>query len=579
MSSKKFGLAAAAFIVVTSLLVGGIVGTPARQVFSSGVDTDQAASIEQAYNEAVATVAANYADEIDYEKANQAAIQGMLYALDPHSNFFIQAEYTRLLQDQDSRYVGIGVTITRHRDGVYIQSLFDGAPAVRAGLRYGDRIDEVDGKDAREWSITQVSTAVRGERGKPVTLKLNRAGANAPLYRTINRDSVPLPTISAAYMMRSGTGYVALSRGFNHTTAEELRAALKALEREGMRQLVLDLRNNPGGLLDQSISVASQFVGRGQTVVSVRGRDERQSKVYKNIGTDPVDYPLVVLINRGSASASEIVAGAIQDHGRGLVIGETSFGKGLVQRVFPLPFGAGLTLTTAKYYTPYGRLIQRDYSNGSLYDYYVRQDPTSGTTTPTTVLPPVPRSPSMPTQPAAPGVAPLPAPIPHPTPAGPAIRTAAGRVFYGGGGITPDVEVKSLEITSPTRARIYESAFRFARELAAGRVAGLESMRVDEPDFEHTLRPTDYVVTDRVVEAFRNFVRRDAPTGLTLSQINADLDYVKLRIRDELVIHAYGGDAGARVLTESDPQLLRALDALPDAKQLAESVARTPVLN
>ncbi|MDQ3254221.1 MAG: S41 family peptidase [Acidobacteriota bacterium] len=569
MSSKKFGLAAAAFIVVASLLVGGIVGTPARQVFSSGVDTGQAASIEQAYNEAVATVAANYADEIDYEKANQAAIQGMLYALDPHSNFFTQAEYTRLLQDQDSRYVGIGVTITRHRDGVYIQSLFDGAPAVRAGLHYGDRIDEVDGKDAREWSITQVSTAVRGERGKPVTLKLNRAGANAPLYRTINRDSVPLPTVSATYMMRPGTGYVALSRGFNHTTAEELRAALRALEREGMRQLVLDLRNNPGGLLDQSISVASQFVGRGQTVVSVRGRDERQSKVYKNIGTDPVDHPLVVLINRGSASASEIVAGAVQDHGRGLVIGETSFGKGLVQRVFPLPFGAGLTLTTAKYYTPYGRLIQRDYSNGSLYDYYARQDATSGTTTPTTV----------PTQPAVPGVAPLPVPIPQPTPAGPAIKTAAGRVFYGGGGITPDVEVKSLEITSPTRARIYESAFRFARELAAGRVAGLESMRVDEPDFRHTLRPTDYVVTDRVVEAFRNFVRREPPTGLTLSQINADLDYVKLRIRDELVIHAYGGDAGTRVLIESDPQLLRALDALPDAKQLAESVSRAPVLN
>ncbi|MGI8567471.1 MAG: S41 family peptidase, partial [Pyrinomonadaceae bacterium] len=452
---------------------------------------------------------------------------------------------------------------------------FEGAPAVRAGLRYGDRITEVDGKDARDWSQVQVSSVVRGERGKTVTLKVERAGANAPIYRDIVRDSVPLPSISTAYVVRPGIGYIALTRGFNHTTTDELRSAISNLEKQGMRQLVLDLRNNPGGLLEQSISVSSLFVGRGQAIVSVRGRDDDGSKAYKNTGTEPIGIPLVVLINRNSASASEIVAGAVQDHGRGLVVGETSFGKGLVQRVFPLPFGAGLTLTTAKYYTPYGRLIQRDYSNGSLYDYYVRHDAADEP------KPQTPRSPTLSTQPAiAPGALPTPLTTPPPpAPAGPAIKTAAGRIFYGGGGITPDVEVKPLDVTLPTRGRIYEAAFQFARRLAAGEINGLESYRIGNTQFNHTLRPTDYPVTDRVVEAFRNFVRRDAQLGLSLAQIDADLDYAKLRIRDELVTAAYSAEAGGRALLESDPQFLRALEALPGARQLAESVSRVPPLN
>lgn len=577
MSKKSFGLVAAAAVVIASVVIGGVIGAPFLRVFSSSASNDQSAFIEEAYNEAVSVVASNYVDEIDYEKANQSAIQGMLSALDPHSNFFTKAEYTKLLQEQDSRYVGIGVTIARHRDGVYVQSLFEGAPAVRAGLRYGDRILEVDGKDARDWSTAQVTSVVRGERGKAVTLKVERAGANAPIYRDIVRDSVPLPSITTAHMVRPGVGYVALSRGFNHTTTDELRAAISDLEKRGMRQLVLDLRNNPGGLLEQAISVSSQFVGRGQAIVSVRGRVDDGSRAYKNISTEPVGFPLVVLINRNSASASEIVAGAVQDHGRGLVVGETSFGKGLVQRVFPLPFGAGLTLTTAKYYTPYGRMIQRDYSNGSFYDYYVRHDPASEP------KPQTPPAPSLPTQPAAvpPGALPTPLSTPQPTPVptGPAIKTAAGRVFYGGGGITPDIEVKPLDNTPPTRGRIYEAAFQFSRRLAAGETVGLESYRVGDPQFNYALRPTDYPVTDRVVEAFRNFVRRAPQFGLSQAQIDADLDYVRLRIRDEMVTAAYSAEAGGRVLLESDPQFLRALEALPGARQLAESVSRIPPLN
>ncbi|HYJ46881.1 MAG TPA: S41 family peptidase, partial [Pyrinomonadaceae bacterium] len=298
-----------------------------------------------------------------------------------------------------------------------------------------------------------------------------------------------------------------------------------------------------------------------------RGRIEyKDPYTYRSTGTEPEDVPLVVVINHNSASASEIVAGAIQDLGRGLIVGQTSFGKGLVQRVYKLPFGAGLTLTTAKYYTPYGRSLQRDYSSGSLYDYYARRDEDDDSATAKPQRSPNPQTAIDPVQ-----AQPTPTPAPAPTPAGPAVTTAAGRVFYGGGGITPDIEVKPLAVT-PLRGRIAEAAFFFTRELAAGQIPGLESYKVEKTDYDHILKPTDYAITDKVVEAFRAFVQRDGNLGLLPKQIDEELDFVKLRIRDEIVTAAYASDAGARVLLDNDPQVLRAIDALPEAKRLAESV-------
>src|SRR6266480_4367383 len=376
--TRRFIIIACALILIAAV-VGGTIGRSRRFRHSapaSGTTSyTEADDIEKDYNEAVTEVSSSYAGEIDYEKATQAAIQGMLSTLDPHSMYFPYNEFKKLKEDQDSRFYGIGVTIVQHRDGVYVQSAVEGTPAARLGLRYGDRILEVDGKDARDWSNEQVSKNVRGGRGESVTIKVERAGAEAPMYFTIVRDAVPLPTIRNTYMIRPGTGYIGLTGGFQRSSDDELREAIKKLREQGMRQLVLDLRGNPGGLLDQAIDVAGEFLPRGQVVVSVKGRTEYSEPiVYKSSGSDPEDVPLVVLINRGSASATEIVAGAIQDHGRGLIVGETSFGKGLVQHVFLLPFNTGLTLTTARYYTPYGRSLQRDYSSGSLYDYYTRHD-------------------------------------------------------------------------------------------------------------------------------------------------------------------------------------------------------------
>src|SRR5215210_6086194 len=394
MSSRTFGRITAAVIIVAATLVGGIYGRRAFSQASEG-GGGGAARVESAYNEALQVISENYVDTVDYEKANEAAVQGMLLSLDPHSNYFTPAEYRRLLQDQESRFTGIGVSILRHRDGVYVQTPLEGTPAAKADLRFGDRIVEVDGKDARDWTTQAVSKAVRGPEGEPVTIKIERAGSQAPLYFTIKRGSVPQPSIRNAFMIRPGVGYVGLTGGFTHTTSDELAQALEELSNQGMQQLVLDLRGNPGGLLDQAIKVASHFVPRNRAVVSVRSRDPENNREYKNAFSDPIEQPLVVLVNGNSASASEIVAGAIQDHGRGLVVGETTFGKGLVQRIFNLPYGAGLTLTTAKYYTPYGRLIQRSYAGGSIYDYYTHQNP-NAEPTPRTASPTTPVNPSAP---------------------------------------------------------------------------------------------------------------------------------------------------------------------------------------
>jgi carboxyl-terminal processing protease len=569
-----FGWIALAIVLFTGAITGGLMTRRVRRI----ADVSQGSSlpaaerqIESDYDEALSTVDENYADDIDFEKASQAAIQGMLSTLDPHSTFFTKADFDRLKQDHEAEFYGIGVTILRHTDAVYVQSVVAGTPADKAGLRYGDKIVEVDGKDAREWTGEQVSKSVRGVRGDPVTIKIERAGTQAPLYFNIVRDAVPQPTVRAAYMIRPGTAYVALTGGFASETSDEIEKALTDMQKQGMTQLVLDLRNNPGGLLPQAIKVAGQFLPRGYPIVSVRGRTENaQTLVYKNTEFDgSQDYPLVVLVNRNTASASEIVAGALQDHGRGLIVGETSFGKGLVQHIFTLPHGYGLTLTTQKYFTPYGRSIQRDYSNGSLYDYYVRHDPTDEP------KPATPHSPSLTAAPNAHDLAsqPTPQPTPSPKPAGPAVRTAAGRVFYGGGGITPDIEVKPLDVSSPVRARIFEAAFHFTRQLAAGQIAGLETYRVDKVLYNQHPRATDYPVTDRVLEAFRDFVRKDEATfGITPAQIDTDADYARLRIRAEIVTAAYGVEAGSRTLLDADPQLLKALEALPDARRLAEMV-------
>ena len=547
---SKFTVIIFVLVLGAGALLGGLFGR-AGMLTAAGESKTPLEKIRVDYREAVEVVTENYAGKIEkdfFEKLTENSVQGMLHTLDPHSSFFTTAEFQKLNEDQSSRFYGIGVSILQHRDGVFVQSVVADTPAQKAGLRYGDKFLDVDGKSALEWSSAEVSKNVRGERGVAVKVTVERPGAAKPLEFNIVRDAVPYPSIRNSFMIRPDTGYIALSNGFQETTDEELGEAIEQLERQGMKQLVLDLRNNPGGLLPQSIEVTSRFIPANKTVLSIRGRSRTaaRNEDLKSVSNNQEDFPLVVVINGGSASASEIVAGALQDYGRALVVGETSFGKGLVQRVFRMPMGTGLTLTTARYYTPFGRSLQRDYSNGSFYDYYTQHRQNDANSN---------KSEAQPT----------------PTPASAPVTTAGGRIFYGGAGIEPDVKV-APQTFSALRGRIAEAAFYFTRQVANGQIAGLENLRIERQQFNHILRPTDYPVTDKMIEQFRAFLAKDAANGLTPENIGGELEFTKIRLREELISAAYSSDTGQQVLLDVDPQILKAIEVLPESKRLAETV-------
>ncbi|HLM02295.1 MAG TPA: S41 family peptidase, partial [Pyrinomonadaceae bacterium] len=334
------------------------------------------AQIQRDLAEALEIINDYYVDgrRVNYNHLTKSSIDSMLRTLDPHSNFYDAAEYRQMLEEQRSEYTGIGASIVNYTmDGAtdtYVTSTFPDSPASRAGLRFGDKIVAVGGVRMSGKSSYHVREQIRGERGKIVRLTVERASTLKTETLEIRRNVVPQPSIPDAYLLRPGIGYIDLSNGFNYTTVEELETALEDLRQQGMTSLVLDLRDNPGGILEQSVKVAEKFLPAGNTIVTQRGRFAIDNRAWKSNNRAAENFPLVVLVNGGSASASEIVAGALQDYDRALIVGENTFGKGLVQSIINLPAGTGLTLTTAKYYTPSGRSIQRDYSSGNLYDYF-----------------------------------------------------------------------------------------------------------------------------------------------------------------------------------------------------------------
>ncbi|HQX56807.1 MAG TPA: S41 family peptidase [Pyrinomonadaceae bacterium] len=538
---KKFPLIAVILIVAGSI-IGGLLGRmPSITSADSAITPER---ITSEYSEAFDVVNSNFAGKIDSDKISDGAIQGMLWTLDPHSSYFTRDEFRKLSEEQSSQFYGIGVSILQHRDGVYVQSVVPGTPAEKAGLRYGDRFVSVEGKDAKEWSSGEVSKNVRGEKGTPVKIRIERVSSANPIDLEIVRGGVPLPSIRNYFMLPDSVGYVGLTGGFQETTAEELKQSIAELKKQGMKSLILDLRGNPGGILEQAVQVVSKFVPSGKTVVSVkaaRGAATRELKTY-DVGYETL--PLVVMINGGSASAAEIVAGAVQDYGRGLVIGSDSFGKGLVQRVFRLPFGTGLTLTTARYYTPYGRSLQRDYSSGSIYDYYTH----------------LADSPDQDQSDVA------------PKPAGSPVNMPDGRVLYGGRGIEPDVRIPAA-IGNPLKARINEAAFFFVRQLVAGKISGLETYRTERQNFRANVAAGEFAVNDRLLDAFRGFTSNEKANGLTSENLNSQLDYCRTRIREELATANYSTEAGVQVLLETDPQILKAIESMSQAAKLTETAS------
>jgi carboxyl-terminal processing protease len=487
---------------------------------SSAGDGDVRDNLRE-FSDVYRVVQENYAEPVNPDKAiYNGAIPGMLRVLDPHSNFFDPKSYAALREEQRGKYYGVGMQVGPRNNKVIVIAPFAGAPAYRAGIRPGDVIIAVDGKQTDNMSTSDVAELLKGPKGTSVKITVLREGSDKPLDFTVIRDEIPRYSVDVHFLIRPGIGYIHIS-GFQETTEKEVRDALD--EFGDIHGLILDLRQNPGGLLSEGVGVADQFLKKGQVIVSHHGRASAE-KVYKaSHGNGGKDYPIVVLVNRGTASAAEIVAGAIQDHDRGLIVGETTFGKGLVQTVYPLSENTGLALTTAKYYTPSGRLIQRNYDGVSLYDYYYNDRDNAD------------------------------APVGNHE----VKMTDSGRTVYGGGGITPDVKIPN-EKTNKFEDTLLEkyAFFNFAKHYVINHQVNKQ-----------------FEVDEAVMQEFRKFLD-EQKIPFTEADLAQNSDWIKSNIKAELFINEFGQQEGMRVHAENDPEVEKALELLPQAKALADNAKK-----
>jgi carboxyl-terminal processing protease len=528
----------ALLILAVSAVIGGLFYDQSALTKPSDGMADNPAVRD--YAKAVELIEDNYALTPDKERLTRGAVLGMLHTLDPHSSFYGRREFSEMQDEQSSHFYGIGVTINQRNGRLYVLGVSQGMPAERAGLRYGDAIIAVDGHTTKDWSQSDALKHVRGEPGGEVSLTIERAGAPEPLTVEITRGEVPFPSVRNFFMLRPGIGYIGLTGGFNLETSEELRDAISKLKQEGMNSLILDLRRNPGGLLEQAVRVAEIFLPKGLEIVSVRGREGRYpSQSRRSENQNPETMPLVLLINGETASASEIVAAAAQDWRRARLVGEESFGKGLVQTVYSLRWGTGLTLTTARYYTPNGRSIQRPYSGVGIYDYFVANRGEE----PVDIRSPKSQSKSLSKS-----------------------QTGPANGKRSPGGIKPDVVVKIPD----SDIRLRDACFEFARLLVAGKIAGFDEYTVKRTEYGYQLRGNEYHLTDQLIAAFRSFIRERRELQVNEDQLNRNIEYARRRIRAEVITAAYGVEVGERFLIESDDQALRAVEEIPKAQRITD---------
>jgi carboxyl-terminal processing protease len=418
------------------------------------------------------------------------------------------------------------MTVQEREGKTVVMEPFLGSPAYKAGIRPGDVVMAVDGKSTEGLHTPDVADMLKGPKGTQVKITLLREGSEKPLEYVVTRDEIRRYSVEQAFEVAPRIAYIKIAGFSNENTVDEMAEAFKKLDAKSLKGVLLDLRENPGGLLNEGVGVASMFLHKGQIIVSHRGRNSPNKPYYAGNENKGYDFPLVVMMNRNSASASEIVAGAIQDHDRGLVVGETSFGKGLVQTVYPLSENAGLALTTAKYYTPSGRLIQRDYNGLSLFDYYYsnREKERNNTT--------------------------------H---EGQEVKTTdSGRLVYGGGGITPDIRLDPVKLNRFQAILEYKYAFFNFGKYYLG---------------IHNTVARDLQLTDPVLNEFRDYLNKEK-IPFTEADLTENHDYLALGIKHDLISAIYGRAEGDRILTNSDPWVQKAIDAIPQADELAKKVRR-----
>ena len=525
-------------LFLAAVLVGGVAGGNLLAVGSG-----EFAPVRE-YTDLVEAAHAHYAvPDVAYRDLIYGSIGGMLRSLDPHTSFLPPVAYDSMRERQQSSFYGLGIYVGTRNGRLTVISPIEGTPGYKKGIRAGDIIHLIDGEPTEDMSPNEAIRNLKGPKGTDVTVTLLRPGFEEPLVVTVTRAEIPQETVRHAHILEPGVGYVLIS-DFSRSTGGELARALDDLREQGMERLILDLRENGGGLLDQAIEVSDQFVPSGSTIVETRGRIPSSHQAFGSTGRhEPLGLPLVVLVNRGSASASEIVSGAIQDHDVGLVVGVSTWGKGLVQTVYELSYGAGLALTTARYYTPAGRLIQRDYS--SYWDYLTEYD-VNGSNGDEGESADEDSALNLDRESASAEERPV-------------FHTDLGREVFGGGGVTPDYVV---ELDQPPtliwRFQARSVFHRFPFEAGDG----------------EDVASTDWQVSDEYLERFWTWVvEEDLASAEEVEDARQDPEvdrYARVRLRFEIFTTEFGLTEGYKAGAEVDNQLVRALELLDEAEELLE---------
>jgi carboxyl-terminal processing protease len=523
--------------VVLSALAGGLFGSSAMAMFgNSTTSQDDVTQQYRVFTAALMAIEREYVEEVPSDRLVYGAIDGMLKTLDPHSSFFDPKQYAQMRERQEGRYYGLGIQIQAIDGDITVMSIFEGSPAYRQGLRRGDIIARVNGEDAKGWTSDKAVKYLKGPKGTTVAISLRRRGYEGLIDMEVERDEVNITTVRGAFMIDKETGYIKL-QDFSETSNDEVGAALKKLSDSGMKRLVFDLRDNPGGPLDQAIHIANRFLPRGDMIVYTRGRTNNSDQDYR--ATEETDYthlPILVLVNRNSASASEIVSGALQDHDRALVVGETTFGKALVQSVYRISGGAGLALTTGRYYTPSGRMIQRPW-DGSFDEYltYTLRDQSAEREHSASQLK----------------------------------FTDSRRKVYGGGGIEPDkFFVGPVEGFNPTRfgrTLVARGAFQnFTDQFTAEGDTRLSAANKSKKAIAKGFQVTDAMLADfkSSLKSQRIIIDEEA--------FKKDEGFIRAMIHYEIDVALFGVSEARRNLITKDPQSQFALSQFPDAVKLTE---------
>jgi len=475
-----------------------------------------------------------YVDDVDWDKSFQGAIDGFLSNLDPHSIYLSQSEVEISDENNTGKYQGIGIQFDILDGYLTVIAPISGSPSEKLGLMAGDKIIKINAENAVGLTTAEVQKLLKGEKGTSVDITILRRGVDEELSFTIIRDEIPINTVFTSFINSDNTGYIFLTR-FSKTTEEEIEQALENLEEQGMDKLILDLRWNPGGFLDQAVRLVGKFIEGHKRVVYTRGRLSQFDEDYytDSFGQAVVrNYPIIVLINHASASASEIVAGAIQDYDRGLIVGKTSFGKGLVQREFPLKDDSRLRLTISKYYTPSGRLIQRPYENTSIVDYYTANLDSIYDESSTDSL------------------------------SQSEYHTSNGRNVYGGGGIKPDVIIKYTSASKSQKLTQQLHQHRIFFEVASDHANHNSYL---SQDFENFL--SDFRISKDLIYSVKS-AAKEKRIEVNNEEFLNDLDYIKTRLKAELARSLWDNTKYYQVLMVNDNQYQKALSLFPEAQKI-----------